>query len=129
MASSSNIVTRSKTGSSALKRASNQTLRHEPLPARTLPSTEKLKKERPVPVFHDVTFIPPSDGSEKPAPPRFRTSAADPSDKFTNDERVFFIHWLRWRLHRGPLPDKEELFEELEAEVRPDAIPLRQASS
>ena len=42
----------------------------------------------------------------------------EPGSKLTKEERVFFIHWLRWRLREGPLPDKETLFEELEAAVR-----------
>ncbi|TBU22057.1 hypothetical protein BD311DRAFT_792402 [Dichomitus squalens] len=112
-----NIVTRSKTGFSTPKRAAHQSLRYELLPVRSLPSAETSKKEGQEPIFHDVTFIPPSDGSEKPRLPRLRSSAADPNEKFTDDEKVFFVHWLRWRLRQGPLPDKDELFEELQTEL------------
>ena len=86
-----------------------------------------------LPIVHDQTLIPWTDGSTKPIPPRSegpaklplprRTSApttasGDTSNKFTHDEKIFFVHWLRWRLRKGSLPEKETLFEELEAEVR-----------
>ncbi len=87
-----------------------------------------------MPLVHDQTLIPWSNGSTKPLVPRSgssanlllprRTSAPtqaagnDSGNKLTNDEKIFFVHWLRWRLREGPLPEKEALFEELKAEVR-----------
>ena len=106
-------------------------------------------------VWHDQTVIPWSDGSTKPSVPRSdsptkplprrasagvpqttitgsTTGGSEPGTKLTDDEKIFFIHWLRWRLREGRLPDKEALFEELEAEVRqslcspkPIAPPMR----
>ena len=96
-------------------------------------------------VWHDQTIIPWSDGSTKPSAPQSDTGPSKPQlprrasagvpqaagnttgattggselgSKLTDDEKIFFIHWLRWRLREGRLPDKETLFEELEAEAR-----------
>ncbi|KAM5543676.1 hypothetical protein V8D89_002927 [Ganoderma adspersum] len=111
--------------------------------ARTPYSVNRSKRGGSVPiVWHDQTIIPWSDGSTKPSVPRSdtgpakpqlprRTSASvpqvannntaggggEPGTKLTDDEKIFFVHWLRWRLREGRLPDKETLFEELEAEL------------
>ncbi|KAI1789270.1 hypothetical protein LXA43DRAFT_1022027 [Ganoderma leucocontextum] len=97
-------------------------------------SANRSKRGGSVPIVHDQTLIPWSNGTTKPPLPQpegsaklllprrtvsapTQTGATDAGSKLTHDEKVFFVHWLRWRLRDGPLPEKETLFEELEAEL------------
>ncbi|TBU27977.1 hypothetical protein BD311DRAFT_759310 [Dichomitus squalens] len=77
-------------------------------------SSSKIKSERTAGIFYGETWIPPFDGSEKPPYP---TRLGEPGTRFTQEEKVFFIHWLHWRLREKGLPDKETLFKELEREL------------
>lgn len=65
--------------------------------------------------FHHETYIPPSDNSSKPIVPR--RDSGDDLSKFSAEEKIFFIHWLRWRLREGRLPSKATLLAELAKEV------------
>ncbi|KAI0684817.1 hypothetical protein C8T65DRAFT_192068 [Cerioporus squamosus] len=65
--------------------------------------------------FHNETCIPPSDNSSKPIAPR-----RDPDDdltKFSPEEKIFFIHYLKWRLGAGRVPSKYTLLAELAKEL------------
>ena len=70
------------------------------------------RRGEPVGDYHDQTLIPPSDPTIKPMPPR-----TSDHTKFTDEDRIFFIHYLRWRLYDGEVPTKNELYEELATEV------------
>ena len=52
----------------------------------------------------------------KPTPPR--RDPGDDSTRFTAEDKVFFIHYLRWALLRKPTMDKSDLYEALAKEVR-----------
>ena len=72
----------------------------------------RSRRGEPVGDYHDQTLIPPSDPTIKPMPPR-----TSDHTKFTDEDRIFFIHYLRWRLYDGEVPTKNELYEELATEV------------
>ncbi|KAI0750767.1 hypothetical protein C8Q80DRAFT_1268086 [Daedaleopsis nitida] len=70
------------------------------------PPSERSMRGMELAEFHADTYIPPSDYTTKPqAPP------GDPSGNvatFTDDEKIFFIHCLRWQLREARLlPPKE----------------------
>ncbi|TFK92189.1 hypothetical protein K466DRAFT_251698 [Polyporus arcularius HHB13444] len=65
--------------------------------------------------YHDETYIPPSDISLKPSVP-LRLSGED-LHRFSAEEKVFFIQYLRWRLREGRIPSKATLFVELAKEL------------
>ncbi|KAI0774193.1 hypothetical protein C8Q74DRAFT_816241 [Fomes fomentarius] len=73
-------------------------------------STSSDRRSRPVPDFHADTYIPPSTTFAKPTAPR-----RDPRDTslFTDDDKIFFIHFLRWRLQSGDVPARSVLEWEL----------------
>ncbi|KAI0719645.1 hypothetical protein C8T65DRAFT_636020 [Cerioporus squamosus] len=74
------------------------------------PSSARSKRGDPVADFHAGTHIPPLAVYSKPkVPPR------NPGSKrFTDDDKIFFIHYLRWRLRReGPIPTRSVLYAEL----------------
>ncbi len=56
----------------------------------------------------------------KPEPPQKPAMAQSGKfGKFTNEEKVFFIQFLRWRVERkGPVPDCSELCQDLYMAVR-----------
>ncbi|TBU60836.1 hypothetical protein BD310DRAFT_922186 [Dichomitus squalens] len=82
--------------------------------ASSKPTVHRPKRGEIPDGFHGDTLIPPSDGSMKPPLPAVM---GEPGSKFTKEEKIFFMHWLRWRLREGPLPKKETLFRELEVEL------------
>ncbi|TBU32854.1 hypothetical protein BD311DRAFT_654008 [Dichomitus squalens] len=59
----------------------------------------------PVEEFHAGVQIPPSNVSVKPKAPR--RNVAD--RRFTDQDKIFFIHFLRWLLHKGPVPEREAI--------------------
>ena len=65
--------------------------------------------------YHDEVLIPPSDPAVKPAPPR--RPPGDRNARFTPEDKVFFIHYLRWALHSDPTLTRSELYEGLAEEV------------
>ncbi|TFK92188.1 hypothetical protein K466DRAFT_595425 [Polyporus arcularius HHB13444] len=65
--------------------------------------------------FHNETYIPPSENSSKPIVP-----LRDPGDdlnRFSAEEKIFFIHYLKWRLRTGRVPSKCFLLAELAKEL------------
>ena len=66
--------------------------------------------------FHDDVFIPYTDGTERPTPPQ--RAPGDDGPRFTREEKVFFIHFLRWKLRQKPSTSKKRLFKALAREVR-----------
>ncbi len=73
-------------------------------------SASSARRSQPVPDFHADTFIPASTTFAKPTAPR-----RDPRDNslFTDDDKIFFIHFLRWRLQTGDVPARSVLEWEL----------------
>ena len=78
-------------------------------------SSDRSKRGHTADVFHEGTWIPLFDGSEKPVRP---SRIGRPGSKLIHEEKVFFVHWLRWRLRQGPIPSKDTFFMELEREVQ-----------
>ncbi|KAI0774195.1 hypothetical protein C8Q74DRAFT_816439 [Fomes fomentarius] len=74
-------------------------------------SNSRLARCGPVEQYHAYTYIPYLPPDMKPDPPRRDPDDADP--RFTDDDKVFFIHYLQWRLHKGAVPKKEALYAEL----------------
>ncbi|KAI0750766.1 hypothetical protein C8Q80DRAFT_530093 [Daedaleopsis nitida] len=65
--------------------------------------------------YHAHVYIPPLADYNKP-----RAPSRDPQgdiDTFSDDEKIFFIHFLRWRLREGPVPPKLVLWWELGREA------------
>ncbi|TFK92893.1 hypothetical protein K466DRAFT_581468 [Polyporus arcularius HHB13444] len=77
-------------------------------------STHRPKRRGSLLDYHDNTLIPPSITSHKPHAP---DDTQRGSFKFTDDDKVFFIHFLRWRLREGDVPEKDVLYEELAEET------------
>ncbi|RPD67267.1 hypothetical protein L226DRAFT_131941 [Lentinus tigrinus ALCF2SS1-7] len=78
------------------------------------PSAVRSKRGDPIADYHAGTHIPPLSVNSKPkAPPK------DPgSVRFSDDDKVFFIHYLRWRLqHEGSVPTRSDLYDELAEET------------
>lgn len=78
-------------------------------------SNSRLARCGPVEQYHAYTYIPYLPPDMKPDPPRRDPDDADP--RFTDDDKVFFIHYLQWRLHKGVVPKKEVLYAELAKQV------------
>ena len=76
---------------------------------------QPFKRGRKLLEFHDGTCIPPSDNLTKPVPPARDIDA--PRSRFSHEEKIFFIRYLRWRLREGQVPSKAALFQELAKEV------------
>ncbi|KAI1795154.1 hypothetical protein LXA43DRAFT_66566 [Ganoderma leucocontextum] len=69
------------------------------------------KRGAPIEEYHEGIRIPfLSPGIQPKAP---RRDPRDDSRKFTTEEKIFFIHFLKYRLRRGPVPSKEQLYKEL----------------
>lgn len=84
-----------------------------------MPSSSGRSKRGELPsAYHAGTPIPPfPEGSSKPKAPR--RESQHKKNKFTAEDKVFFIQFLRWRLCRpGAIPSRQELYEALEKEVR-----------
>ncbi len=65
--------------------------------------------------FHAGTQIPPLTVYSKPKAPLHKPG----NNRFTDDDKVFFIHYLRWRLRReGPIPTRAVLYAELAEQVQ-----------
>ncbi|TBU32858.1 hypothetical protein BD311DRAFT_785481 [Dichomitus squalens] len=69
------------------------------------------KRGSPVAEYHDETLIPPLPPHTKPKPPR--RDPKNDNGRFTKEDKIFFIQYLHYRLDRGPVPSKEELYDEL----------------
>ncbi|RPD67258.1 hypothetical protein L226DRAFT_608471 [Lentinus tigrinus ALCF2SS1-7] len=79
-------------------------------------SESRTKRRGRLLEFHDETYVPPpADPLIKPLVPR-RDSGAD-LNRFSDEEKIFFIHYLRWRLREGTVPSKLTLFNELAKEL------------
>ena len=75
----------------------------------------RSKRGDPVDEYHDeirIPFLPPG---VKPKAPR--RNPRDDNPKFTKEEKIFFIHYLKYRLRKGPAPSKEQLCSELAKQV------------
>ncbi|KAI0774191.1 hypothetical protein C8Q74DRAFT_816465 [Fomes fomentarius] len=77
-------------------------------------SANRSRRGEPVGEYHVDTLIPPSDPRKKPKAPTTSDQA-----RFSDEERIFFIHFLRWRLNNGRIPSKTTLYKELAKETRP----------
>ena len=66
--------------------------------------------------FHGGTYIPPSDSTHEPVLPQREPDDSD-LHRFTDEEKIFFIRYLRWRLREDRVPSKDTLFKELAKEV------------
>ncbi|KAI0723220.1 hypothetical protein C8Q76DRAFT_388520 [Earliella scabrosa] len=75
-------------------------------------TSARFLRRGPVEQYHDFTHIPHLPPTIIPKPPR--RNSEDLSDpRFTDEDKVFFIHYLQWRLRDGPVPKKEQLYAEL----------------
>ncbi|KAI0750765.1 hypothetical protein C8Q80DRAFT_1153805 [Daedaleopsis nitida] len=91
--------------------------------ASTHASSSRKRRGAPVEDYHDSTYIPVLSDNVKPAPPH--RDAPGLFSRFTDDDKVFFIQYLRWRLHERPFPTKHELYDELAAQVDLHTVLLR----
>ncbi|KAI1795155.1 hypothetical protein LXA43DRAFT_66650 [Ganoderma leucocontextum] len=74
-------------------------------------ASHRSKRGAPAVEYHEETYIPHLPPGIKPKAPR-----RDPqheSLRFTKEDKIFFIHYLKYRLRRGPVPSKEQLCREL----------------
>ncbi len=81
--------------------------------------TSRSKRSAPVVEYHGETCIPYLPPGIKPKAPR-----RDPQPghlRFTKEDKIFFIHYLKYRLRKGPVPSKEQLYRELAKQVCPQA--------
>lgn len=83
-------------------------------PAFTSSGIIRTRRSAPVHEFHAGTFIPPSFGLTAPRPPHRDQSQDVPKFTFTDGDKVFFIHFLHWRLGQpGAIPFKQDLYDAL----------------
>ncbi|TFK92196.1 hypothetical protein K466DRAFT_595433 [Polyporus arcularius HHB13444] len=75
------------------------------------PLPQRSKRGGPVDEYHAGTYIPPFCGSKKPKAPR--RIFGDERFKFRDEDKIFLIHYLRWRVQQGEVPGKLQVFEEL----------------
>ncbi|EJF61163.1 hypothetical protein DICSQDRAFT_155257 [Dichomitus squalens LYAD-421 SS1] len=72
----------------------------------------RYRRGSPAQVDHAGLLIPPSSGLLAPVAPRAK--ADEKSSKFTDEDKIFFIHFLRWRLRQpGAIPSKKDLYKDL----------------
>ncbi|KAM5540428.1 hypothetical protein V8D89_005886 [Ganoderma adspersum] len=74
-------------------------------------ASSRSKRGPPVEEYHDDVYIPFLPPGIKPKAPR--RDPRDNSHRFTKEEKIFFIHFLKYRLRRGPVPSQEQLYREL----------------
>ena len=75
----------------------------------------RSKRGDPADNYHAGTHIPSLVAYSKPKAPPPRQPGIY---RFTNDEKVFFIQYLRWRVRRrGPIPTRSDLYAELAKQV------------
>ncbi|KAI0638100.1 hypothetical protein C8Q77DRAFT_1089329 [Trametes polyzona] len=74
-------------------------------------ASSRRRRGEPVLDFHAGTYIPATDGRRKPFPPPI----ADPAERsrFTEMDKIFFIHYLRWRVTHDPTVTRDDLYTEL----------------
>ncbi|KAI1795153.1 hypothetical protein LXA43DRAFT_66897 [Ganoderma leucocontextum] len=77
----------------------------------SISTSYRSKRGAPVEEYHEELCIPSLPPGTKPKTPR--RDPRDDSPKFTEEEKIFFIDFLKYRLHRGPVPSKEQLCKEL----------------
>ncbi|PIL37071.1 transcription factor [Ganoderma sinense ZZ0214-1] len=75
----------------------------------------RTKRGPPLEEYHDGVYIPFLPPGVKPKAPR--RDPRDNTHKFTREEKIFFIQFLKYRLRRGPVPNKEQLYRELAEQV------------
>ena len=80
-----------------------------------LPMNVQVRSRRggPIPEYHAGTLIPPLGPSLHPKPPPRDSENVNESHKFSDEDKIFFIHFLKWYLRQGivaHIPDREELY-------------------
>ncbi|KAI0723215.1 hypothetical protein C8Q76DRAFT_388425 [Earliella scabrosa] len=80
------------------------------------PASDRSRPAFTLPEYHANTLIPPSSTSTKPHCPPRRDPRSN-RNPFTPDDKIFFIHWLRWRLREGAVPPRAVLEWELGQET------------
>ncbi|KAI0677166.1 hypothetical protein C8Q78DRAFT_1142026 [Trametes maxima] len=78
-----------------------------------LPTGTQRRRYSPVPVFHAGVRIPNSSPMVKPTPPK----EGGGGSKLTDEHKVYFIHYLRWRTNKSPTIARPAIYEELEKET------------
>lgn len=76
----------------------------------------RSKRGGPVVEYHDevrIPYLPP--GVKPKAPSRDLQSG---KLRFTKEDKIFFIQYLKFRLRKGPVPSKEQLYRDLAEQVR-----------
>ncbi|TBU49420.1 hypothetical protein BD309DRAFT_1014864 [Dichomitus squalens] len=81
-----------------------------PLPEHERATSVRSRRGGPVDEFHAGTLIPRVEVSNRPVPP---SPPEVDGRRFTDEDRIFFIHFLRWQLREGPVPEREELYDAL----------------
>ncbi|PIL37072.1 transcription factor [Ganoderma sinense ZZ0214-1] len=74
-------------------------------------AASRSKRGAPVVEYHDEVRIPHLASGVKPKPPQ--RDLQHNNRRFTKEDKVFFIHYLKYRLRKGPVPSKEQLYGEL----------------
>ena len=79
------------------------------------PTNMQVRSRRggPIPEYHAGTLIPPLDPSLQPKPTLWDPENIHQSQRFSDEDKIFFIHFLKWYLCQGSvahIPDREELY-------------------
>ncbi|KAI1795156.1 hypothetical protein LXA43DRAFT_914523 [Ganoderma leucocontextum] len=94
------------------KKKASQPLERGSAPAFTSSAVSRTRRGAPIHEFHAGTFIPPSFGVIAPKPSK--QDRSQDASKFTDEDKVFFIHFLHWRLGQpGAIPSKHDLYDAL----------------
>ncbi|KAI1795157.1 hypothetical protein LXA43DRAFT_882724 [Ganoderma leucocontextum] len=79
------------------------------------PTNVQVRSRRggPIPEYHAGTLIPPLALSSQPKPPVRDVDEVRDGHRFTDEDKVFFIHFLKWYLRQGrasQIPEREDLY-------------------
>ncbi|KAI0650356.1 hypothetical protein C8Q79DRAFT_943258 [Trametes meyenii] len=80
-----------------------------------LPTGTQRRRYSPVPIFHAGVRVPNSSPTTKPTPPPHGGGGGE--SKLTDEHKIYFIHYLRWRLNKSPTIARPVVYEELEKET------------
>ncbi|PIL37074.1 hypothetical protein GSI_00766 [Ganoderma sinense ZZ0214-1] len=80
-----------------------------------LPANIQIRSRRggPIPEYHAGTLIAPLAPSSRPKPPVRDPDHDYESHRFTDEDKIFFIHFLKWYLGQGRgarIPERDDLY-------------------
>ncbi len=73
----------------------------------------RSRRGGPIPEYHAGTLIPPLVPWSRPKPPVRGSDNDHEGHRFTDEDKVFFIHFLKWHLSQGRgarIPEREDLY-------------------